>query len=140
MGKYDYSYTREQVEEVLDRLRNCIEHENFQISMGENRRENANFRAQYGLVTDTLVAEKLMEIKVQDFCGSVISENEVYRGDKLYVFAPKLLLTEAVTGRQQAVAMYVKFDIIEQLFYDQTVVVSFHRLNGQIRYCFKRGE
>jgi hypothetical protein len=46
---YNQNYTREQVEQVLSIILDCIKQDEFRIEMNENRLENIDFRNYYRL-------------------------------------------------------------------------------------------
>lgn len=132
---YNQNYTREQIEDVLMKIKECVEAGRFQISMNENRQENIDFINEYNIYP-TKRKELLMQISVEDFCHTLQNTKIGYEYEILYVFAPQVELFNAL-GEQEQVDIYTKFNVIERPNGNRTVALSFHKRNKPIDYLFR---
>ncbi len=132
---YNQNYTKEQIEAVLVKIKECVEAGRFQISMNENWRENIDFINEYNIYPQKR-KEILMQISVEDFCYSLQNTKIGYEYETLYVFVPQIELFNAL-GEQELVDIYTKFNVIERPNRNRTVVISFHKRNKPIVYLFR---
>jgi hypothetical protein len=63
---YNQEYTKEEVEGILQKIKDCINDNCYIIAINENRRENIQFINEYRLSTKKQ-KEILLSIKVTDF-------------------------------------------------------------------------
>ena len=49
---YNQNYTHEEIDEVLSRIRSCVEKGRYSISLNENRQENTDFINEYNIRKD----------------------------------------------------------------------------------------
>lgn len=132
---YNQNYTREQIETILLKIKECVETGSFQISMNENRQDNIGFINEYNIYPKKR-KEILMQILVEDFCHTLQNTNIGYEYEVLYVFVPQVELLNAL-GEQEQVDIYTKFNVIERPNGNRTVVISFHKRNKPIEYLFR---
>lgn len=132
---YNQNYTKEEISEVLGKIKNCVANNRFTIALNENRRENSDFINEYN-IRESRQKSILLQIKTEDFCHSLQNTKVGYEHEVLYVFAPQVRLFNA-EGNEETVDVYTKFNIIESSGGNITVVISFHKLNKPIDYLFK---
>ena len=133
--RYNQSYTRGEIDDILMRIKSCIENDRFIISQNENRQENIAFINEYNIRSDKQKTI-LLDIKADDFCYSLQNTNVGYEHEVLYVFVPQVDLTNA-DGKEETVDVYTKFNIIDIPAGSRTVVISFHKKNKPIGYLFR---
>lgn len=132
---YNQNYTREEINTILAKIKDCIRSNRFIISLNNNRKENIDFINKYNLRTKSQ-KEILLNIEVEDFCHSLHNTKRGYENEILYVFAPRVRLSHV--GKCELVSIYTKFNIITISQQNRTVVVSFHKANKRINYLFKQ--
>lgn len=132
---YNQNYSREEIEIILTKIKQCIDKGRCQISLNENRQENINFINEYNIYPKKR-KEILMKISIDDFCHSLNNRKIGFEHEVLYVFAPRSELYNAL-GEKELVDIYTKFNIVERFDGDRIVVVSFHKCNKPVKYLFK---
>lgn len=135
---YNQNYTRDQIDCVLDEIKNCIRNGRYIISQNENRKENIDFINRYYLDVNK---QKyiLLNIETDDFCHTVNNIKSGYEHEVLYVFVPQVVLAE-VEEMKKVVDIYTKFNLIETTNGTRTVVISFHERNKPVEYLFRSHE
>ena len=133
--KYKSHETRQQIEEVLHKIKQCVKSNCYVVALGENRQENRSFIQNYN-IRMTKLKNILLSIQVDDFCYTLQNTNEGYEHEILYVFAPQVELFNALDERE-TVSIYAKFNLLEQPNGRKVVVISFHGLNYPISYPFR---
>ena len=133
---YNQNYTKQEIKQILDVIKECVKSDRYVISMNSNRIENIGFINEYGIYPNKR-KKILMQIEVEDFCHSLNNIRKGYENEILYVFVPKVNLYNAV-GVNETVYIYMKFNVIDTVNEKRTVVVSFHKLNRPIKYLFKK--
>lgn len=133
---YNQNYTREEVEVILNKIKNCINDNQYIISQNQNRAENVQFINEYRL-DEKKRKEILLSIEVDDFCHSLNNINPGYEHEVLYVFCPQRNLFD-IFGEEEFVDIYTKFNIIEyKIDKKRVVTISFHKRNKPIAYLFR---
>lgn len=132
---YNQNYTREQIEEVLNNIKDCVKRNRFTISKNENRQENIDFINEYN-ITDKKQKKILLEIEAIDFCYSLKNINPEFEHEILYVFVPQVELYNA-DGNLEMVDVYTKFNVVDLSNGKRTIVISFHKRNKDIDYLFR---
>lgn len=132
---YNTDYTREQIEEILNKIKAYVQENKYTIALNDKRQENIDFIIEYN-IHNAKQKRILLDIKTEDFCYSLRNKNTGYEYEILYVFAPIVTLYDS-GGEEEELSMYVKFNIINTNTSDFVVVISFHRLNEEIIYLFK---
>ena len=133
---YNQNYTKQEIKQILDVIKDCVKSDRYVISMNSNRIENIGFINEYGIYPNKR-KKILMQVEVEDFCHSLNNIRKGYENEILYVFVPKVNLYNAV-GVNEPVYIYMKFNIIDTVNGTKTIVISFHKLNRPIRYLFKK--
>jgi glycerophosphoryl diester phosphodiesterase len=132
---YNQNYTREQIDEILAMIKDCIREGRFIISRNENRQENIEFMIEYNLNSKRQI-EILLNIKTEDFCHSLQNIKTGYEHEVLYVFCPQVKLFN-FDGIEKLVDIYTKFNLIESENRKRVIVISFHKRNKPIDYLFR---
>ena len=133
---YNQNYTREEVQVILNKIKDCINDNQYIISQNQNRAENVQFINEYRL-DEKKRKEILLSIEVDDFCHSLNNTNPGYEHEVLYVFCPQRNLFD-IFGEEEFVDIYTKFNIIEYTIDTKRVVtISFHKRNKPIAYLFR---
>lgn len=132
---YNQNYTKEEIEEVLNKIKKCVSLGKYTISQNDKRQENINFINEYNIRSDKQKSI-LMQIRVEDFCHTLQNTNLGYEYEVLYVFVPQVELFNA-DGDAETVDIYTKFNVIDLPTGKRTVVISFHKRNKPIDYLFR---
>ena len=133
---YNQNYTREEVQVILNKIKDCINDNQYIISQNQDRAENVQFITEYRL-DEKKRKEILLSIEVDDFCHSLNNTNPGYEHEVLYVFCPQRNLFD-IFGEEEFVDIYTKFNIIEyKIDKKRVVTISFHKRNKPIAYLFR---
>jgi hypothetical protein len=132
---YNQNYTWEQINKVLQMIQDCIRSGRFIVSRNENRQENIELINDYNITTKRQ-KKILLNINTEDFCHSLRNTNEGFEHEVLYVFCPQVMLLN-FNGIEETVDLYTKFNLIESQDGQRVVVISFHKKNKEIDYCFR---
>ena len=132
---YNQNYTKEEIEEVLNKIKKCVSLGKYTISQNDKRQENINFINEYNIRSDKQKSI-LMQIRVEDFCHTLQNTNLGYEYEVLYVFVPQVELFNA-DGDAETVDIYTKFNVIDLPTGKRTVVISFHKRNKPLDYLFR---
>lgn len=133
---YNQNYTREEVQVILNKIKDCINDNQYIISQNQNRAENVQFINEYRL-DEKKRKEILLSIEVDDFCHSLNNTNPGDEHEVLYVFCPQRNLFD-IFGEEEFVDIYTKFNIIEyKIDKKRVVTISFHKRNKPIAYLFR---
>lgn len=132
---YNQNYTRDQIDEILNKIKDCVNNNKYTISMNENRQENVDFINEYNIRSDKQKTI-LLRIKTDDFCHSLQNTKIGFEYEVLYVFVPQVHLFNA-NGEEEIVNVYTKFNIIDLSSGARTVVISFHKPNKPFDYMFR---
>ena len=132
---YNQNYTKAQIHTVLNKIKSCIEHNSYTISLNANRQENIDFINEYNIRSDRQ-KRILMQIEVEDFCHTLQNTKTGYEHEILYVFVPQVTLFNA-EGEEETVNIYTKFNLIDMPNGHRCVVISFHKRNKPVDYLFR---
>lgn len=132
---YNQNYTKEQVDLILSRIKECVTNNRFVISKNQNRQENIDFINEYNIRSD-LQKTILLQIQADDFCHSLQNTHIGFEYEVLYVFVPQVQLYNA-EGEEEIINLYTKFNIIDVPTGTRTVVISFHKPNKPMNYLFR---
>ena len=127
---YNQNYTKEDIENILYIIKECIKSNKYTISFNQNRQENIEFVNDYNIRSDKQ-KRILLNIKVDDFCHSLQNTNAGYEHEVLYVFVPQVSLFN-IEDIEEVVDIYTKFNIIDYGDTSRTIVISFHKCNKMI--------
>ncbi len=132
---YNQDYKKQDIDEVLERIKNCIINNNYTVATNQKRQENIDFINEYNIRSDKL-KRILLQLKTDDFCHTLQNTKLGYEYEVLYVFVPQVNLFDS-DGIEQIVDVYIKFNIIDISSGSRVVVISFHRRNKPIDYLFR---
>ena len=132
---YNQNYTKQEIDEILDKVKNCVYNNRYTISLNENRQENIDFINEYNIYSNKQ-KKILLQLKVEDFCHSLQNTKPGYEYEVLYVFVPQVNLFNA-EGVEEKVDIYIKINIIDMSNGSRTIVISFHKRNKAITYLFR---
>ena len=132
---YNQNYSREEIKDILAKIKECVSAGKYTISLNERRQENIDFINEYNIRSDKQKSI-LMRIEVEDFCHSLQNMHIGYEYEVLYVFVPQVQLLNA-DGEEETVDVYTKFNVIDLPSGSRAVVISFHKLNKPIDYLFR---
>jgi hypothetical protein len=132
---YNQSYTREQIDAILDKIKDCVVTNKYTIALNENRQENVDFINEYNIRSDKQKSI-LLQLRTEDFCHTLLNTKIGFEYEVLYVFVPQVQLFNA-DGGEETVDIYTKFNVIDMSNGSRTVVISFHKLNKPIDYLFR---
>lgn len=132
---YNQNYTRAEIDNILEKIKSCVEQNRYTISLNENRQENIDFINTYNLRSERQ-KHILMQIQTEDFCHSLQNTKIGYEYEVLYVFVPQVQLWNA-DGKEETVDVYTKFNVLDLPSGSRAVVVSFHKKNKPIDYLFR---
>lgn len=132
---YNQNYSREEIKDILAKIKECVTGEKYTISLNERRQENIDFINEYNIRSDRQKSI-LMQIEVEDFCHSLQNTKIGYEHEILYVFVPQVQLFNA-DSEKETVDLYTKFNVLDLPSGKRTVVISFHKRNKPIDYLFR---
>lgn len=132
---YNQNYTKQEIDEILDKVKNCVYNNRYTISLNENRQENIDFINEYNIYSNKQ-KKILLQLKVEDFWHSLQNTKLGYEYEVLYVFVPQVNLFNA-EGVEEKVDIYIKINIIDMSNGSRTIVISFHKRNKAINYLFR---
>jgi hypothetical protein len=132
---YNQNYSEQEIDEILDKVKNCVYNNRYTISLNENRQENIDFINEYNIYSNKQ-KKILLQLKVEDFCHSLQNTKPGYEYEVLYVFVPQVNLFNA-EGVKEKVDIYIKINIIDMSNGSRTIVISFHKRNKAITYLFR---
>ena len=132
---YNQNYTREQVDAILNKIKDCVVNNKYTIALNENRQENVDFINEYNIRSDKQKSI-LLQLRTEDFCHTLQNTKIGFEYEVLYIFVPQVQLFNA-DGEEETVDVYTKFNVIDMSNGSRTVVISFHKLNKPIDYLFR---
>ena len=132
---YNQNYTKEEIDVILEKIKNCVCNNKFTIALNENRQENIDFINEYNIRSNKQKSI-LLQLRTEDFCHTLQNTKIGYEYEVLYVFVPQIKLFNA-DGEEEMVDVYTKFNIIDMPSGSKTVVISFHKRNKPIDYLFR---
>ena len=132
---YNQNYSREEIDAVLAKIKDCVGRNRYVISLNENRQENIDFINEYNIRSEKQKSI-MMQIQTEDFCHSLQNTKIGYEYEVLYVFVPQVQLFHG-DGVEETVDVYTKFNVIDLPSRSQVVVISFHKRNKPVDYPFR---
>lgn len=132
---YNQNYTRYDIDDILYKIKSCVKEGTYTLALNDKRAENRSFIEEYN-ISSTRLRAILLGIETDDFCHSLNNLNPKFPDEVLYVFAPILNLYD-ISGKQEELAVYIKFNLIEKSSSDLLIIISFHKLNREVQYLFK---
>lgn len=132
---YNQNYTKEDIDKVLEIIKECVENGDYTIAMNENRQENIEFINEYNIRSEKQKSI-LLKLHTNDFCHTLQNTKVGYEYEVLYVFVPQINLFDAY-GLEKTVDVYIKINIIDMDGGRRVAVISFHQRNKPIDYLFR---
>lgn len=132
---YNQNYTKEEIDVILEKIKNCVGNNKYTIALNENRQENIDFINEYNIRSNKQKSI-LLQLRTEDFCHTLQNTKIGYEYEVLYVFVPQIKLFNA-DDEEEMVDVYTKFNIIDMPSGSRTVVISFHKRNKPIDYLFR---
>lgn len=132
---YNQNYTKEDIDKVLEIIKECVENGDYTIAMNENRQENIEFINEYNIRSEKQKSI-LLKLHTNDFCHTLQNTKVGYEHEVLYVFVPQINLFDAY-GLEKTVDVYIKINIIDMVGGRRVAVISFHQRNKPIDYLFR---
>ncbi|WP_027399266.1 hypothetical protein [Anaerovorax odorimutans] len=132
---YNQNYTIEQIDAILDKIKDCVANNKYTIALNENRQENVGFINEYNIRSDKQKSI-LLQLRTADFCHTLQNTKIGFEYEVLYVFVPQVQLFNA-DGEEEIVDIYTKFNVIDRSNGSRTVIISFHKKNKPIDYLFR---
>lgn len=132
---YNQNYKREQIDAILDKIKDCVVNNKYTIALNENRQENIDFINEYNIRSDRQKSI-LLQLRTEDFCHKLQNTKIDFEHEVLYVFVPQVQLFNA-DEEEETVDIYTKFNVIDMSNGSRTVVISFHKPNKPFDYLFR---
>lgn len=117
---------------ILEKIKACVIDGYYVLSMGDKRIENRLFMDEYNIRTDK-VKRIILNLSTKDFCGAVRNVHPGYEHEILYIFVPRVILTNSL-DEDEEVAIYIKINLLEQD--NKAIIISFHKANKTPVYVF----
>lgn len=136
--EYNKNYTIDEIQNVLNDMRDCIADKRRTFLCGEDREKNAQFDLKFQLKQSDK-DKILLRLNVMDFVGALKSRNEKHENEVLYVFVPKEKLRN-YNDKLIEIEIYIKFSISGTNKKMQTIVISLHELEHPVEYAFRNNE
>lgn len=128
-------FTETDIENYLIDFKQLVSDGAYSIELNENRTENVDFMEDYDLNTEKAKIA-LLCLEVLDFCYAVDNVKKQFAHEKLYIFCREFELDNR--GNMEKVDIYIKSNITNsRKGTSRLFVVSFHKRNNPISYCFK---
>lgn len=108
---YNQNYMKEEIDVILEKIKNCVGNNKYTIALNENRQENIDFINEYNIRSNKQKSI-LLQLRTEDFCHTLQNTKIGYEYEVLYVFVTLIKLFNA-DGEEEMVAVYVKFNIID---------------------------
>ncbi|MFC6040540.1 hypothetical protein ACFPYN_14025 [Paenisporosarcina macmurdoensis] len=129
------NFTEKEIEEYLIAFKQLVEDGDFSIELNEKRTENVDFMEDYDLNTESAI-KILLSLEVLDFCYAVDNVKPKFSHEKLYIFCREFELDNR--NDMDKIDIYIKSNITTtRKGKSRLFVVSFHKRNKPISYCFK---
>lgn len=129
------NFSEEQIEAYLRDFKQLVKDGSYSIELNENRTENVDFMEEYDISIEK-AKNILLSIDVYDFCYAADNTKPQFAHEKLYVFCREFELNNR--GTLEDVDIYIKSNLTQTRRGNKRLfVVSFHKRNNPITYCFK---
>lgn len=131
-------YTKEDIQEYLDKVKKLVEKDKYSIPLQENRNKNKKFVERYNL-NNKKRKKILNSLNVYDFCYGTRNINQGYEHEILYVFSKGY--EDTFPEGHKKIQIYIKTNLIEsgeKSPYDFVIVISFHEYTGKVKTLFER--
>ena len=131
--------TKEEVKQILEKVKACVNNDKFRISLNPNRIENQSFINDYRLTTKQQ-KRMILELDIYDFSKIEKDKNnniEILYGNLVEVIDGKADIVVA-NILAEIIETYIKFTLIERNSEEMILFISFHKANYPINYRFKK--
>jgi len=130
-------FTIEEIKQYLEEIKTLVKQDNYTISINKNRQENMEFIDDYR-IKHKKEKEMLLSLEYSDFCYAVDNVKKSFSHEKLYVFCKSYKLDN--WGTYEDVCVYIKLNKTQSEGKEYLIVVSFHKLNKEIVFCFEKNQ
>lgn len=128
-------YSKEQIKNLVEIIKDCVREDRYTISLEENRSENIQFIEEYNINEKKRISI-LCDIDYKDFCYGLQNVKNGVEQNDLYVFCLQKELY-SVEDKREIVDIYLKFNVICNEVNSSRVLVSLHKRNKPITYLFR---
>lgn len=129
------NFSKEQITKYLVEFKELIKNDYFTISLNNNRQENIRFMEDYNITTKK-AKHILLCLETLDFCYAVDNNNPKIAHEMLYIFCKMFTLDNR--GTKENIDIYIKVNSTKTRKGNNIIIiVSFHKRNKPIQYCFK---
>ncbi len=125
--------TKEEIIEILNKVKACVDKGEFRISLNPNRVDNVFFIDEYRLTSEK---QKNMIIALNKYDFSKIEKDRNNNYETLYFFGKVYELNHKDRGIENVEA-YIKFTIKQRKTGELILFISFHKAKWPIDYYFK---
>ena len=128
-------YSKEQIENLIEIIRDCVRENRYTISLEDNKLENIQFIEEYN-INEKKRINILFDLDYKDFCYGLQNLKNGVEQNNLYVFCIQKELYN-IEDKKELVDIYFKFNIICNEEEEYNTLVSLHKRNKPITYVFK---
>lgn len=128
-------YSKEQIRNLVEIIKDCVREDMYTISLEENKAENIQFIEEYN-INEKKRINILCDIDYKDFCYGLQNVKNGVEQNDLYVFCLQKGLYN-VEDKREIVDIYLKFNVICNEVNSSRVLVSLHKRNKPITYLFR---
>ena len=128
-------YSKEQIENLIEIIRDCVRENRYTISLEDNKLENIQFIEEYN-INEKKRVNILFDLDYKDFCYGLQNLKNGVEQNNLYVFCIQKELYN-IEDKKELVDIYFKFNIICNEAEEYNTLVSLHKRNKPITYVFK---
>jgi len=128
-------YSKEQIENLIEIIRDCVRENRYTISLEDNKLENIQFIEEYN-INEKKRLNILFDLDYKDFCYGLQNLKNGVEQNNLYVFCIQKELYN-IEDKKELVDIYFKFNIICNEEEEYNTLVSLHKRNKPITYVFK---
>ncbi|WP_040048102.1 hypothetical protein [Bacillus thermotolerans] len=127
-------FSKDDIKKYLNDFKQLVRDGAYSIELNENRTENVDFMEEYDISTEK-AKDILLCLDVLDFCYAADNRKPRFAHEKLYVFCKECELDNR--GTIERVDIYIKSNMTKTKRGSILFIVSFHKRNKPISYCFK---
>lgn len=113
-------HTKKEIEEYLREVKEMIIKCKYHVSQ---RDKNRQLFIDYDFTHEKMI-KVLMNLTSDNFCNSVVNEHPKFQHERLYIFESTVKLFSKLTGDDEIVNLYIKFNKIKEVC---VFVISFHK-------------
>lgn len=128
-------YSKEQIKNLVEIIKDCARENRYIISLEENKQENIQFIEEYN-INEKKRIEILSDLDYKDFCYGLQNVKDGFEQNNLYVFCLKKQLYN-IEDKMELIDIYLKFNILCDEMEKYRMLVSLHKRNKPITYIFK---